>query len=232
MIWILKTLVGSRAHGLHTEQSDYDYRGVFVQPTREILSLRGTTQQTSWVEGRRVEEAGAKQDDTAWEIGHFLKLASQCNPTILEVFAAPVVESTPDGDALRALLPAVWDPVRVRDAFVGYGLNQRKKMLEDKDKRPAKYATAYLRTLVQAERLLIHGVLPVDMRLHEEFQTLLCFKNGLASVGAVVDKCREWERRVEAAMKATTAIRQKPDPDVVDAFLLDVRQRYWNGAPE
>jgi predicted nucleotidyltransferase len=31
---ILKVLVGSRAHDLYTEDSDYDYRGVFIYPTR------------------------------------------------------------------------------------------------------------------------------------------------------------------------------------------------------
>jgi len=229
MISILKVLVGSRAHGLHTEHSDYDYRGVFVQPTQEILSLHGTVKQTSWVEGRDISQAGAKQDDTAWEIGHFLKLALQCNPTILEVFTAPIVETSADGEALRALFPAVWDPRRVRDAFVGYGLNQRKKMLEGKDSRPAKYASAYLRTLIQAERLLTHGVLSVDLRLHEEFGTLMCFKNGLASIGAVVDKCHEWERKVDAALEwpKAAAGHQIQDPAIVDAFLLDVRQRYW-----
>lgn len=235
MIWILKTLVGSRAHGLHTEESDYDYRGIFVQPTSEILSLRGTVQQTHWVEGRKPEEAGTKLDDTAWEIGHFLKLATQCNPTILEVFAAPLAEdggTTADGIALRDLLGAVWEPKRVRDAFVGYGLNQRKKMLEDKDKRWQKYATAYLRTLIQAERLLTHGVMMVDFSRHEEYQTLLAFRNGLASIGQVVDKCKLWEVRVEAAMGSTTAQRQRPEPDAIDAFLLDIRKRYWDGEPD
>lgn len=48
---ILKALVGSRAHGLHTETSDYDYRGVHVLPTRDILSLGFKYSGTSWLEG-------------------------------------------------------------------------------------------------------------------------------------------------------------------------------------
>jgi predicted nucleotidyltransferase len=34
---ILKVLVGSRAHGLANEQSDYDSRSVYVTSTKEIL---------------------------------------------------------------------------------------------------------------------------------------------------------------------------------------------------
>lgn len=224
MNWILKVLVGSRSDGLHTETSDYDYRGVFVQPTEEILSLNGTVRQTSWVEGRDTGQAGAKEDDTAWEVGHFLKLALQCNPTILEVFAAPVIEATDEGYALRDLFPVVWDHKRVRDAFVGYGLNQRKKMLEGKDARPSKYATAYLRTLIQAEQLLTHGSLRVDFRTHEEYQTLLMFRNGMTTAGAVIDKCREWEARVDEALQVS---RHEPDPEKINGFLLSVRRSHW-----
>lgn len=225
--FILKVLVGSRAHGLHTEQSDYDYRGVFVQPTQEILKIGGHVQRTSWVEGRDVKEAGNKIDDTAWEIGHFLELATHCNPSILEVFAAPVVEEGTNwiGRTLQELFPAVWHPRRVRDAFIGYGLNQRKKFLEDKDQRPHKYAVAYLRVLLQAERLLTHGVLPTNMQYHEEYQTLIAFKTGVVSRGQVIDKCLYWQARVE---NAAEHCKHEPDLDKVNDFLLDVRRRYWN----
>lgn len=230
--FILKVLVGSRAHGLHHEHSDYDYRGVFVQPTAAILGLSGSVRTTSWIEGdKHLTEPGSKIDDTAWEIGHFLKLATHCNPSILEVFAAPIVEfegwtlsHQAEGRSLRALLPYVWNPKGVYDAFVGYGLNQRKKFLDDKDARPTKYAVAYLRTLLQAERLLIHGVLAVDFQYHEEFQTLQLFKAGLASKGQVIDKCQEWERRVyEAAANCD----HKPDLARVEEFLLSVRRNHF-----
>jgi predicted nucleotidyltransferase len=224
MDWILKVLVGSRAHGLSTSQSDYDYRGVFVQPTSVILGLSGVTQHTHWVEGRDVAEGGKKEDDTAWEIGHFLKLATHCNPSILEVFAAPVEHATDEGEELRALLPYIWHPKGVRDAFIGYGLNQRKKMLEGKDSRPYKYAVAYLRVLCQAERLLTHKHLLVDFTRHEEYQTLLLFKNRMASPGDVINKCLEWQERVEAAAETCN---QKPNLEPVEQFLLNVRRKHW-----
>jgi len=221
---ILKVLVGSRAHGLHTDQSDYDYRGVFVQPTADILKLGGTLKQTSWIEGREPNEAGKKEDDTAWEIGHFLNLATHCNPTILEVFAAPIVEATEEGKELQALFPYIWNPKAVRDAFIGYGLNQRKKLLENKDNRPWKYACAYLRTLIQAEQLLSIGVLPVDMRFHEEYGTLMMFKNKIGTPGAVIDKCLVMQRRVEAL---ADGCKHEPDLEKVNEFLLRVRSKHW-----
>jgi predicted nucleotidyltransferase len=72
MTTLLKVLVGSRAHKLHTETSDYDYRGVFVVPTEDFLKIGiAKPQQTSWIEG--------DIDDTSWEIGKFLFLATKCN---------------------------------------------------------------------------------------------------------------------------------------------------------
>jgi len=225
---ILKVLVGSRAHGMFTESSDYDYRGVFVQPTADILKLGGTIKNTSWIEGREPTEAGRKEDDTAWEIGHFLNLATHCNPSILEVFAAPIEEATEEGRELQSIFPAIWNPKGVRDAFIGYGLNQRKKLLENKDSRPWKYACAYLRTLIQAEQLLSIGVLPVNLRHHEEYGTLMMFKNKIGTPGAVIDKCLVWHRRVEALAEVCT---HEPDLEKVNDFLMRVRSKHWTGQP-
>src|SRR5258708_8666676 len=105
MITILNVLVGSRAHGLNTDSSDYDYRGVFVTPTSELLKLGKRPDQTSWIED--------KIDDTKWEVGKFLFLATKCNPTILEVFKAPTVENANLdqlgwGMELRELFDSVW----------------------------------------------------------------------------------------------------------------------------
>lgn len=223
LVTILKVLVGSRAHGLADEGSDWDYRGVFVTPTSALLSLGQRPSDTGWVEGERGPR-GEKLDATAWEIGHFLALAVHCNPTILEVFRAPAEVMTPDGAALRGLLPVLWDPKRIRDAFVGYGLNQRKKMLENKDARPAKYASAYLRVLYQAHELLRAGELPIMMTGTPVEHTLRKWRAGDFTPGEVVDVCREWQGRVEGMAEGHP---QRQDLGPVNAFLLDVRKRHW-----
>ncbi|MGH7204248.1 MAG: DNA polymerase beta superfamily protein, partial [Candidatus Levyibacteriota bacterium] len=115
---ILKVIVGSQAHGLATQKSDTDYRGVFVIPTSELLKLGNKVHFTSWNEG--------SDDDTSWELGHFLNLAIHCNPTILETFLAPTDERSTlsnYGKELRELFPFIWNSADVKAAFIGYGIN-------------------------------------------------------------------------------------------------------------
>ncbi len=220
MTTILKVLVGSRAHGL----ADDDYRGVWVRPTSELLALGAKPQTTQWTEADKAR--GEKLDDTSWEVGHFLQLATHCNPSVLEVFAAPVVEiAVPDGHHLRALFPYLWHPQGVRDAFIGYGLNQRKKFLDDKNRRAAKYAVAYQRVLWQAYHLLIYGVLRVDVRsdsaMHDR---LLRWRRGAYTVGEVVECCVAWEGMVRSAADRCD---HRQDLGPVNDYLLDLRRRRW-----
>lgn len=214
---ILKVLIGSQAHGLATPESDNDYRGVFVAPTAEILRLGGSRKQTSWIEG--------KDDDTSWEIGHFLHLATKCNPTILEVFLAPVLEETSEGKAIRELFPWMWNSIDVLNAFVGYGLNQRKKFLDEKDARPQKYAVAYLRTLYQGWELLRTGTFTIRVSETEIGETLKRWKAGEWTVGEVMDLCVKWERNIKEAY--TENPDKKTDLVRINDFLLGVRYMHW-----
>ncbi len=216
---ILKVVVGSQAHGLATPESDFDYRGVFVIPTVEILKIGGHTKHTSWMEG--------KGDDTSWELGHFLFLALKSNPTILETFLSPIEEVHPLGRELRALFPYVWNSKLVRDAFIGYGLNQRKKFLEAKDNRPHKYAAAYLRVLYNAHELLTTGTFTIRIAKTDIGETVRRFKNGDYTVGEVVQTCHEWQKKVEAAFEARSD--KKADLERVNKFLIMAREKCWSG---
>lgn len=217
---ILKVIVGSRAHGTFNADSDTDYRAVYVQPTAEILSLGAKYKGTHWVEGD-------KEDNTAWELGHFLHLATHSNPTILEVFLAPSVSATDLGLELRKLFPYVWSSTNVMNAFIGYSLNQRKKFLERKDLRPAKYATAYLRTLYNGYELLKTGTFTINIMNTPAGLDVLKYKQGkYESVGAVIDKCDEWETKLKEAYdaQATADKLHETNYDKVNEFLLKVRK--------
>ncbi len=238
---ILKVLTGSRAYGLETPESDYDYHGVFVTPTSQLLAIGPKPKESIWKEG--------DEDFQSWELGHFLDLAVHCNPTVLETFVAPVEHATPCGFQLRALFASVLTRKRVYDAFLGYSHNQQKKMFNKPDNpaeaqpspRAWKFAVQYLRILLQGERLLRTGELVLDMRdsgyhftsgnnyptIEGPWSTvLMSVRRGKFSMGEVIDMADEFKKRLELAF-ADSSVREAPDLDAVNEFLIGVRKETW-----
>jgi len=223
--------VGSRAHNLHNEDSDYDYRGVYVLPTTEILSIGYKYKGSNWLEGE-------KEDQTSWEIGHFLHLATKCNPTILEVFKSPVIETLFSskikanellrehnwGDELRALFPYIWNPKDAFNAFTGYGLNQRKKMLDNKDNRWQKYEVAYIRTLYNLTELLRTNDFSVEVTNENVRKELINIKDGKVKLGEIVDMAKKLEYTCQELLLFCT---NTPNIDKVNEFLIMVRKEFW-----
>lgn len=227
MIQLFNALVGSQAHGLAGPDSDYDYRGVFVVPTSQLLRLGAPRYRTHWEEG--------EQDNTSWEIAWFLELATKCNPTILETFRSPQISVYQQSEwgpysawagRVIELFPSVWNSKGVYEAFRGYGASQRNKFLDDKDGRAPKYATAYLRTLYNAVELLTTGDFHVDMTQSPVYETLRRFKRGEFEIGEVIQVCADMEKRVEAAYHANP--NKQTDFDAVDTVLSDIRKGYWS----
>ena len=172
---ILKGLVGSHAHGLASNESDRDYRRVYVIPTEDMFQLGFKYPGTQWT-----KEDG---DETAWEIGQFLLLATQGHPLVLETFLAPVEQSDKWGQHLRSLFPDVWSSEKAFESFVNYAHNQRQKFLEKKDGRPEKYAAAYLRVLQNLCELLETGTFTIHIAPTELGKKILSIKQGKYRTG-------------------------------------------------
>lgn len=148
---LTKVVVGSRLHGLANEQSDYDYRGVFLHPLTDVLSPFRTLKNTHWIEG--------DNDNTAYEFADFIKLCVKGNPTALEVlWSDQVLFDTHAMQFLRKHRNKLLDSKAIYEAHKGYSHNQYKKMnLFDPDQRTPKFAVAYVRSLVQGIQLLERG---------------------------------------------------------------------------
>ena len=212
---ILKVLVGSQAHGLAGPESDADYRSVFVIPTADLFKVGFKYQGT-----KMVKEA---EDETSWEIGLFLTLATECYPLVLETLVAPVVAADDWGGELRTLFPALWSPQQAYEAFVGYCENQRKKMLDRKDGRPEKYAAAYIRVLFNLCELLERGTFAIRVSETPIGETVAKIKAGTYRTGEVIDL---GESFIERAKKGLAHSTHRPNPELVDHFLYRLRKAF------
>ena len=229
---ILRVLCGSRAYGLNTPDSDFDYHSVYLIPTTRLLSIGP--------EVRASAHVADNEDNTAWELGHFLKLALKGNPTVLETFVAPMesivrkdIEYTSNislGVQLRALFPYVLSKRPVFESFRGYASSQRHKMgVEDNARRNLKAAIAFIRTVLHGTELLSTGTYSTPLHPIWLNRLLSLKTNDVWDVEtqAIVEK---WQDEVlEDMVQAydTSPLPETPDITEVNRFLLRIRRQAW-----
>lgn len=160
-------VVGSKAYGLDTPQSDVDRLGVFMAPTRVMLGL--TASQVS-----ETTYHTTSPDLTLHEVGKFCRLALQCNPSILELLWLPRYETlTMAGSRLLQIRESFLYTEGVKGAYGGYANDQLRKLINRHDAgkagfssdvsgRTAKHGRHVARLLIQGEHLLRTGRLTID----------------------------------------------------------------------
>lgn len=111
---IFKCLSGSRAYGTNIETSDWDYKGVYVQPDNDILGFKYK------------EQIDVGKDESYYEIRRFVQLLQTANPTVLEMLF-----TEPDRVLLPwAIIAAVKEKFLTKKcllSFGGYAVAQLKK---------------------------------------------------------------------------------------------------------
>ncbi|WP_460525790.1 nucleotidyltransferase domain-containing protein [Flindersiella endophytica] len=212
---IYAAVVGSRAFGLATSESDTDTRGTYVAPTASFWSL---VKPPAHVEGPEPEWF-------SWEIERFCELALKANPNLLEVLHSPlVVRCTPVGSELLALRPAFLSQLAYQ-TYGGYVLSQFKKLEADLRQRGApkwKHVMHLLRLLLSARELLRTGALAVEVGAERE--RLLAIRHGDVSW----DEVEAWRLRLHRELDDAlehSPLPAVPDVERVDSWLRSVRSR-------
>ncbi|WP_275465293.1 DNA polymerase beta superfamily protein [Streptomyces noursei] len=162
-------VMGSRAFGLATEDSDTDRRGVFLAPTPLFWRFE---KPPTHVEGPRPEQF-------SWELERFCELALRANPTALECLHSPLVEHVDaTGRELLALRGAFLSRA-VHDTYARYAAGRHKELRADVARRGAprwKQAMHLLRTMAGVRDLLRTGVLTLEVGAARE--ELLAVRRG------------------------------------------------------
>ncbi|MDT9693136.1 nucleotidyltransferase domain-containing protein [Streptomyces sp. P9(2023)] len=211
---IYSCVMGSRAFGLETEDSDTDRRGVFLAPTPLFWRF---DKPPAHVEGPAEEQF-------SWELERFCELALRANPNVLECLHSPVVEHIDDtGRELVALREAFLSR-QAHQTFVRYAVGQRRKL--DADVRQYgqprwKHAMHLLRLLMSCRDLLRTGELTIHVGAERD--RLLAVKRGEVTW----EEFESWMTRLteEADTAATTSpLPATPDHARVEDFLIRARR--------
>lgn len=215
---IYRCVIGSRAYGLDTDESDTDRRGVYLAPAELQWSLFGAPEQF--------------EDNTAqscyWELQKFLNMALRANPNILECLYSPIVEKTTDlGTELIAVRESFLSQM-IFQTFNGYAMSQFKKIEQDLRNSGSikwKHAMHLLRLLLTGAGALREARVPVRVESHRD--RLLAVKHGEISWDDVNDWRKELHRDFERAL-AETKLPEHPDYERANGFLIKARRKMAN----
>ena len=215
---IYRCVIGSRAYGLETEDSDTDRRGIFLPAADRHWSLYGVPEQ---IENDSTQEA-------YWELQKFLVLALKANPNVLECLYTPLVETaTPLASELLSMRELFLSKL-VYQTFNGYVLSQFKKMQAD----IRNHGSVKWKHVMHLMRLLLSGITALRERyvaldVGEHREQLRAIKRGEVSW----DEIDRWRIRLHQEFDAAylqTTLPERPDYRAVNAFLIRARRAASN----
>jgi predicted nucleotidyltransferase len=154
-------LTGSRAYGTHHEDSDHDYKGIYVAELPRVLRFDQKAPGNLSVAG--------DADITLYELGHFFKLAADANPTVLELLWTDDFVASPLGQEIHKIRTQFLSR-RVEHTYGGYAMAQLKKAREGSggsrghnQYKRTKFKLHTLRLLEAGIHALKHGEIRVQV---------------------------------------------------------------------
>ncbi|HBE20628.1 MAG TPA: nucleotidyltransferase [Cyanobacteria bacterium UBA11149] len=211
---IYRCIVGSRAFGLDDDNSDTDFRGIYLPPAEIHWSLYGIPEQ---IENKDNQEC-------YWELQKFLILALKANPNILECLYTPLVETaTPIAEELLGIRDIFLSQL-VYQTYNGYVISQFKKMEQDLrsiGKIRLKHAMHLIRLLLSGISILKYGFVPVKVEAYRE--QLLAIRRG----EILWEDVNAWRLSLHQEFDRAlshTSLPQRPDYEKANRFLIKARR--------
>ena len=218
---------GSRAWGFSSPDSDFDVRFVYVRPISEYLRLEDVRDVIEYVIDGKNFAAGVDFDAVGWDLGKFLRLLRNSNPSAIEWLSSndPYIEDSRFWE-VKKLLEKCFSPRSVALHYYGMAKKHDLRYLKA-DLVVAKKYLYVVRAILAAEwalkRLrpaplafseLVDGMLPAKLR--PEVEKLLEIKLG-SDERRLVGHSRELDEwilsHLEAIPEEASLLRRKSQPD-------------------
>ena len=246
---ILRTEVGSGAHGIAIEGTDdRDEMGICIEPAGYVIGLKegeggvAFGQYAARTQPEHQRSGPGDLDVVVYSLRKWMKLALGGNPSVLIPLFVPtesVVSIREYGLHLREQADRIISR-RAGYQFLGYLNNQRESMIglrKPKVNRPeliaqygfdVKYASHAVRLGYQGIELMETGRLTLPMPLGER-QFVREIKRGRYAKDDVLAGINELGGRLEQAIE-NTGLPEEPDWDWANQFLIDAYQSAWEVA--
>jgi uncharacterized protein len=225
---------------------------IFVEPPEFLVGLRLALSGSSWgpfehyVERTQPEGSRSGPGDldlVAYSLRKWLRLALRGNPMVLLLLFSPpetLLVCTERGAALRELAPAIVSR-RAGPRYVGYMRAQKERLIGTRGQRnvnrpelieahgfDTKYAMHVARLGLQGIELLSTGRLTLPMPEPDRGR-VMAIRRGDVPLDDALAEIDDIERRLLAAVEASP-LRDEPDHESVNAFLIEAYRQAWGWA--
>lgn len=223
---LLRGVVGSKAHGLDTPESDTDYLGIHAVDTDRLFTIASQPSETIVTNG--------VADSVSHEVHKACRLLLSCNPSVTEVlWLDGYTELSMVGEQLLALRRDFLSRKRVIDAYIGFADQQFKRLelrgrypsVPDNDRRRVKHSVHLLRLVEQGTHLLATGELKVKV---DDPQWIRATAHEIAEGGeAGIALAREiLDDTISELEHMPSLIPEAPRYERVEKFIQRVRRHY------
>ncbi len=114
---LFKAIVGSQAYGTATPTSDIDYKGIYLQSNRELLTYK------------YIPQIEVNKDFVYFELNRVIELLSTGNPTMLELLYSPedCIQISSEQYELLRKNSHIFLTKKCKNSFAGYAVQQIQK---------------------------------------------------------------------------------------------------------
>ena len=235
---IFKAMVGSKLYGTDTKKSDRDYVGIFIPDKEYILGLKRCEQVEFRTNPSSSGHRNSKDDIdmTLYSLPKFIKLASENNPNIVELFFIDdkhIMECTSYGKRLIESFP-FFISKKAKHKFSGYAHSQRQKILNrvpiggrkeytEKFGFDVKFASHLIRLLVEGNELLMNGKLEFPIPQNRYIRDI---KEGKFSLKQIFAKADQLESLSEE-LYVKSDLRHSPDLEAINDLQIELLEEFW-----
>jgi len=217
---ILKVVHGSRAYGTNIPGSDFDEKGVCIMPEKEYYYGFAKFEQKDkgWADGN---------DRVIYDIRKFFRLASTCNPNIVEVLYVEPEQIIKCNEIGRIVLAHrhIFLSRLAAKTFTGYALHQMKKVdnkVKNGEEFKWKHVMHLIRLLRMGSEIVQHGEVLVK---RPDAEYLLEIRHGKKDLETLMDEANALLAQIDEDVKSSP-LPERPDMNKIQNLLVHIISAY------